>query len=176
MPDTLLSSYGINTIITYILQKRKPRHRQTKKLVLGSGGRTHLTEPDSRAHALLPKRRKGRRKKREENSLRALSHSWVTHSITLSLLVPQVCRTDNQNLTIRSDLTPTTSRKDTAPQSSTRLWIGTLGTFTLTGSSEFQSTWISISLVGISSSSGSSMSSSGSKALFEEPTSVMIPF
>lgn len=60
--------------------------------------------------------------------------------IILLLTKLQTYNPKHQNLTIRSDLTPTTSKKDMAPQSSTRLWIGTLGTFTLTGSSEFQST------------------------------------
>lgn len=74
------------------------------------------------------------------------------------------------------DLTATTSKNDTAPKSKIKLWMGTLGTFTLTGSSEFQSTWISISLVGMSRSSDSSGSSSGSKASFATPESLMIPF
>lgn len=69
----------VNTIILVILQKKKPRQRPIKKLVLGSGGRIRFTEPDSRAYTLLPKRRRERRKKkREENSLRQITEPFHT--------------------------------------------------------------------------------------------------
>lgn len=79
-------------------------------------------------------------------------------------------------LTVFIDLTATISKKVTAPKSRMRLWIGTLGMFTLTGNSEFQSTWISTSLVGTWRSSLSSGSSSVSKASLVMPGSLMMPF